>query len=146
MSKRAAGICKVCRRTVPEGGRFCKDHLAAANQSDRLRSRNRRESELKSLYDTRRWREYTRPGVLARDPLCRIGILCHGMAPSTDVDHKVRAEIYIAQNGGDEMFFFDEKNLRGGCHECHAHKTALENAGQWNESLVKNALAMWGAG
>jgi hypothetical protein len=32
-------------------------------------------------------------------------VLCGGRAPSTDVDHIIRAEVYIAQNGGDPLRF-----------------------------------------
>jgi hypothetical protein len=61
-----------------------------------------------------------------RDPMCKIAALCSGNAPSTDVDHIVRAEIYVAQLGGDWRYFFDEKNLQGCCHADHARKTQLE--------------------
>lgn len=69
----------------------------------------------------------------ARDPLCQLGILCGGLAPSTDVDHIIRAEVYIAMHQGDETYFFDTDNLRGLCHADHSHKTALENQGLWKE-------------
>jgi 5-methylcytosine-specific restriction endonuclease McrA len=45
-----------------------------------------------------------------------------------------RAELYIAQHGGDETFFFDPDNLQGACRACHSHKTNLEEQGQWNQA------------
>ena len=68
------------------------------------------------------------PYILARDPICTIADICKGRAASTEVDHIIRAEIYIAQNGGDWSFFFDENNLRGACHSCHSAKTQRERA------------------
>ena len=59
-----------------------------------------------------------------------------------DVDHIIRAEVYIAQHGGDSGMFFDlDNNLRGVCHACHARKTSLENRGLWDEREVGKALA-----
>jgi 5-methylcytosine-specific restriction endonuclease McrA len=74
------------------------------------------------------------PYILARDPLCQLGIICGGRAPSSNVDHIIRAEIYIDdEHAGDETFFYDPDNLRGLCQACHSHKTALENRGLWKE-------------
>jgi 5-methylcytosine-specific restriction endonuclease McrA len=91
--------------------------------------------EIDRLYDTAQWRSRTRLHVLARDPLCRLAILCEGRAPSTNVDHIIQAELFIAKNGGDLTFFFDETNLRGGCQACHSRKTALEQRGLWKERM-----------
>lgn len=74
-----------------------------------------------------------RPYILQRDPLCTIGTLCGGTAPSTDVDHVIRVEIYIEQHGGDITTFFDERNARGACKADHSRKTALEQRGLWRE-------------
>lgn len=73
------------------------------------------------------------PFVLGRDPLCQLGIVCGGRAFSTDVDHILRAEFYIAQHDGDETYFYDPDNLRGLCHADHSYKTALEMQGKWQE-------------
>jgi 5-methylcytosine-specific restriction endonuclease McrA len=62
------------------------------------------------------------------------------MVASVDVDHVIRAEVYIALHDGNEVWFYDLDNLRGGCHPCHAHKTALENRGLWQESMVGSGL------
>lgn len=99
----------------------------------------RRELGLKRLYDCPHWRKRTRPAVLDRDPLCTIGIRCGRMAASVDVDHIVPAEIYIAEHGGDESWFFEMENLRGACHACHAHKTALERRGLWREEMITSS-------
>jgi hypothetical protein len=75
--------------------------------------------------------------ILARDPFCQIGILCEGRGLSVDIDHIIRAELYIEQHGGDYSYFWDQDNLRGVCHPDHARKTSLENRGLWNEAEVK---------
>lgn len=99
----------------------------------RDRERTRRADGIRRLYDSAQWRQRTRPHVLARDPLCQIAVLCGGHAPSTDVDHDVPAEIYVAQQGGDQRYFFDENNLRGACHADHTRKTSLERRKLWKQ-------------
>jgi 5-methylcytosine-specific restriction endonuclease McrA len=138
-----ATICAECGALVPDGNRYCVAHRENNRQLRDSRDRNaaRRSAGLKSLYDRWAWRgrHGARRRVLARDPLCRIAILCVGRAPSVDIDHIIRAELYIEMHDGDESFFFDEENLRGACHEDHARKTSLENRGLWDEKAVKNA-------
>ena len=90
----------------------------------RDRERTRRAGGLRRLYDTAQWRNRTQPAVLQRDPMCRIAKLCGGNAPSTDADHVVPAEQYVAQHDGDQRFFFDLNNLQGVCHADHTAKTA----------------------
>ncbi len=94
-----------------------------AATSDRDRLRRRRAEGLGRLYDSPQWRRRTRPFVLARDPLCKIAKICGGTAASTDADHIVPAEQYVAQHGGDERYFFDVSNLQGACHADHTAKT-----------------------
>jgi 5-methylcytosine-specific restriction protein A len=131
--------------TVPDGGRYCAAHREnnAQLRAGRMREIQRRAQGLKRLYDSWAWRgrQGVRRQVLVRDPFCRIAILCGGRALSVDVDHIVRAELYIEQHGGDEVSFYDETNLRGACRPDHTHKTVLENSGAWNEALVVKALA-----
>jgi hypothetical protein len=91
----------------------------------------RRSSGLKSLYDSHQWRKVTQPFIIRRDPICMIGFLCEGRAWSAQVDHIVKAEIYIAQHGGDTRYFYDETNLQGVCAEDHTRKTSLEMRGLW---------------
>lgn len=134
-------ICGECGATVPDGRRFCPVHENDNRQlrESRARSARRRDDELKRFYDSWAWRgrRGARRLVLARDPFCMIAILCAGRAASVDVDHIIRAELYIGMHDGDSSFFFDMDNLRGACHADHARKTSLENRGLWNESLVK---------
>jgi 5-methylcytosine-specific restriction enzyme A len=106
---------------------------AGSENAARDRERHRRAGGLRRLYDSAQWRRRTQPYILARDPLCTIAVLCGGRAPSTDVDHEVPAEIYVAAHGGDERYFFDENNLRGACHADHTRKTSLEKRGLWKE-------------
>jgi len=96
-------------------------HAATAARD---RERHRRAGGLRRLYDSAQWRKRTQPAVLARDPICKIAKLCGGNAPSTDADHIIPAVEYVAQNGGDQRFFFDMANLQGACHADHTAKTA----------------------
>ena len=91
---------------------------------DRNRLRERRAHALGRLYDSAHWRKRTQPAVLARDPLCQLMIVCDGSSPSTDADHTIPAEKYVAQHGGDLRWFFDLSNLKGACKQCHTAKTA----------------------
>ena len=128
-------ICRDCNQTAICGTSYCQAHQHDNRALRTARDRNqvRRDSGLKRLYDLAAWRRRTVPFILGRDPLCQLGLVCGGRAPSTDVDHIVRAEIYIAAHQGDETYFFDPDNLRGLCHADHSHKTALENQGLWQE-------------
>lgn len=90
---------------------------------DRDRLRHRRAAGLGKLYDSAQWRKRTRPAVLRRDPICKIAELCQGRSPSTDADHVIPAEKYVAQHGGDQRYFFDMSNLQGSCKADHTAKT-----------------------
>jgi hypothetical protein len=130
---------------VPDGGRFCLTHRSDNRQlrDSRERSASRRAERLKRIYDSFAWRgrQGARRVVLGRDRLCRIAILCGGRALSVDVDHIVRAEVWIEMHDNDPSFFFDLENLRGACHLDHTYKTSLENRGRWDEAAVVKALA-----
>jgi hypothetical protein len=97
--------------------------------------------ELKALYHSRGWRVVTRRKILARDPLCQIGVICIGRAQSVEVDHVIPAPLYVLTRG-DVTFFFDAANLRGSCRADRAYKMALEAAGVWDESLVARLAAL----
>ena len=135
MPNAARKICRDCTALALPGSSHCDAHQEDNREIRFLRQRNaqRRESGLKKFYDSKHWRKYTVPVILLNDPLCRIGVLCEGRAPSTEVDHIVRAEVWIANHGGDPLTFYDRENLRGACHADHSRKTALENAGKWVE-------------
>jgi 5-methylcytosine-specific restriction protein A len=135
MPERARTICLDCTKLASPGSRHCEDHQENNRALRAVRDRNaqRADSGLKKLYDSKHWRKYTVPVILARDPLCQLGVLCGGTAPSTDVDHVIRAEVYVAQHGDDPIRFYDRENLRGACHADHSRKTAMENAGIWRE-------------
>ena len=97
---------------------------AKSGTEARDRERHRRAGGLRRLYDSKQWRERTRPTVLERDPMCKIAELCEGRAPSTDADHIIPAAEYVAQHGNDWRWFFDLNNLQGACHADHTAKTA----------------------
>jgi hypothetical protein len=130
---------------VPQRVPIARLQAFGGDRSDRDRLRRRRQTALGRLYDSPQWRHRTQPHILARDPFCQIGALCGGDAPSTDVDHIVRAELYVKQHGSDLRYFFDEKNLRGACHADHSRKSAMERAGQWHEPVGGSSFAGGGA-
>jgi len=141
MAQKPRTICPECGALAVEGSRYCAKHTSNNRQQREARAREtrRRSSGLKRLYDGTTWRERTRHFVLARDPLCQIAVLCRGHAPSVDVDHIVRAELYIEQHNGDVSYFYDPENLRGACHEDHARKTSLEQRGLWTEKATSSS-------
>lgn len=146
MPPKPPSICAECGALVPDGGRFCLPHRSDNRDLRAARERNaaRRSAGLLSLYHSAAWRVHARRFILARDPMCRIAILCGGRAYSVHVDHIIRAELYVEMHGGDWEYFYDPENLRGACASDHTHKTALENRGMWEEKKVAAALAAAG--
>ncbi|WP_420239986.1 HNH endonuclease signature motif containing protein [Telmatobacter bradus] len=63
-----------------------------------------------------------RAGHLSRYPLCVDPYKHHAGQPvlATDVDHKI-------PHRGDMKLFWDKRNWRSLCHECHSYKTAVED-------------------
>lgn len=94
--------------------RFCKEH-------EKLEIQKYEQSRLSSTqrgYD-KTWSRY-RKAFLSRNPLC---IECEKqgrLTPATDVDH------IKPVTGPNDPGFWDEKNLRSLCHECHSRKHAKE--------------------
>src|SRR5579863_7072895 len=87
----------------------CLELRENADQStERERNVNRYAAGLRQLYNSRAWRDRARETILSRDPFCKIGTLCGGQAFSTEVDHRIPADVYIAQHGGDSRAFYDE--------------------------------------
>src|ERR1700721_4282918 len=107
------------RVPIPKTPRF------GNNTSDRDRLRRRRSTAVGRLYDSRQWRDHTVPYIPGRDPFRKIGVLCGGDAPSTAVDHEVRAEKYVATHRGDLRSSFDSNNLRGAGDASPTHKTHI---------------------
>lgn len=147
MPEAARKICRDCTKLATPGSSHCEAHQQDNREIRFLRGRNakRREFGLKKFYDSKHWRKHTVPVVLLEEPLCQIAVVCGGRAASTDVDHIVRAEVYVAQYGGDPLRFYDRQNLRGACHADHSRKTAMENAGIWQEP-ARPAAATGGSG
>lgn len=116
MPVRALQICAAPGCGATCSGRYCAAHAGGRSGLGHSPRRPR-------LYDRRRWRDRLRKLVLARDPLCKIQVLCgagvNGLpALSTEADH-----IIPISRGGDESM----ENLQGACHACHSHKTASES-------------------
>jgi 5-methylcytosine-specific restriction enzyme A len=93
-------------------GSYCSTHQQQTTA--RLYDRDRG-SPSRRGYGRRhqRWRLL----ILARDPLCKIAVLCDGTALSTEADHIVP----LAEGG-----IWALSNGQGACKACHSHKTALE--------------------
>jgi 5-methylcytosine-specific restriction enzyme A len=115
MPQRAKQICRAPGCGAVCDGAYCPQHLTATQrrQFDRYRG-----SSASRGYG-HRWRKLRRM-VLARDLVCKIGVLCQGTALATEVDH-----IVPKSKGGDDSM----ENLQGACHACHSHKTATEDSG-----------------
>jgi len=110
MPQRAKQPCRTCGAACD--GPYCPRHR---RERPGLRPRL---SRSKRGYGGRHqlWRKL----ILARDPLCKLAILCDGTALATEADH-----IVPLSKGGD----WSMENGQGACHRCHSHKTALENPG-----------------
>ena len=108
---------------------YAHDSAARRQRIDVQRS----DDPIRKLYRTRAWNDPnggTRIQVLKRDPFCKIAKLCVKRLGRPDfsnvVDHIIPADKYIAQNGGDQSYFFDMTNLQGICKADHDAKTAGE--------------------
>lgn len=121
MALRPAQLCRRCNQSCY--GSYCDAHMDTRREYDRERGKD----PLRKLYKVKRWAD-TRMIVLARDPICRDGRLCGHRSLSTVVDHVIPARQYVAEQGGDTNWFYDENNLRGSCKPCHDSKTATEDS------------------
>jgi len=134
--------CKECNALA--NGPFCEKHQQLAHQNSREYDAHRRKNDpFRKLYNTARWRNDICPLVLARDIVCRSGVLCTNpdtgiRAFATECDHVIPARVYVAQHGGDTNSFFDETNLQGLCSRCHKSKTAEERV-RYEGSAVPEA-------
>jgi 5-methylcytosine-specific restriction enzyme A len=116
MPREALCPCKQsprCAKFAEPGHPYCKDH--AHLEIDERPYRDRSDDASRKIRNSRQWTDITRPYILARDPLCKIGKLCEGKAPSVEVDH-----IVPVNAGGDP---WDTNNLQGACKQCHSYKT-----------------------
>lgn len=98
-----------CRSLVDAG--YCAEHSQQREQARPL-------FDVRKLYRTARWRKL-RLIIKGRYPLC-VDCLAKEpprYTPTTDIDHEV-------PHRGNLELFWDERNLRGRCHECHSAKTA----------------------
>jgi 5-methylcytosine-specific restriction enzyme A len=114
----ASNVCREAGCGHRCSGRYCDAHLRANGEKQYRRDYDRRRGSKSKRGYGRRW-ERLRGMVLARDPLCKIMVLCDGMVPSTDADH-----IIPRSAGGEDAM----ENLQGACHACHSHKTATEDS------------------
>jgi len=114
MPHRAKQICRAPGCGAACNGAYCPQHITATG---RHRFDRERGSSSARGYGYR-WKLLRRM-VLARDLVCKIGVLCGGTALATEVDH-----IIPRSRGGDDSM----TNLQGACHACHSHKTATEDS------------------
>jgi 5-methylcytosine-specific restriction protein A len=100
--------------------RYCNDHLFADSRKlARQAYDEKRGSSASRGYG--RFHQNWRLQIIARDPLCKINIMCDKNlpAPSTDADHVVALDA-----GGD----WSLENGQGSCHACHSYKTATRDS------------------
>ena len=113
-----------CPKLLKRGERRCDEH----DKADRKAYDHERGSAASRGYGShhRAWRNV----ILARYPVCKIGVKCGGTKPSTIADHIIPLEA-----GGT----FADDNGQGCCQPCHDWKRAvLDKAGitieQWRAS------------
>src|SRR6185437_10763687 len=86
-----------CLAAVPDEVRFCdecKPGPSSSDGDDNIRSHSNADRDrLGHLYGGQRWKKYTQPSVLRRDPICK---RCNE-ALSELVDHIVPAGVAIEQ-------------------------------------------------
>ena len=70
-------------------------------------------SNWSSMYNNRKWREYSRRYLVANTYCVECGAI------ATDVDH-------IKPHRGDVALFWKENNHQALCHSCHSRKTMRE--------------------
>jgi 5-methylcytosine-specific restriction endonuclease McrA len=80
------------------------------------------------MRSTAQWKR-TRLYILQRDPVC-ITPGCNN--PSTEVDHKIRASVWVSQGNN----YYDDSNLQGLCHRCHSSKTSSEVGWAGNNKIT----------
>jgi 5-methylcytosine-specific restriction enzyme A len=91
-------------------GRYCERHKPAPRKDTRHRT--------KRHYDTSKWREQTRPYVLALSPYCAI---CGKPFMCAEADIHIDHIIPLDQGGTDDL-----DNLQAVHQACHSTKTAKE--------------------
>lgn len=112
MPNRPNRACLVCRSEALPGESYCKEHstvnpaTVSKHQYDKFRYREKH----RRLYHSAGWKQL-RLFIISRDPVC---VECN-RAASTVADH-------IIDHKGDFRLFFDPKNLRGLCRQCHDEK------------------------
>jgi len=77
-----------------------------------------RDKDAKKVYDSKQWREHTRPAVLVRDNYTCVMCGQRGKSEDLVVDH-----IEEIKDGGSK---FNKNNLQTLCKRCHAIKTEQE--------------------
>lgn len=107
------------------------DDIREHNTSDRVR--------YAFLYDTSRWKLFTRPRALALHPFC---VCCPEVTEI--IDHRVPAGVAIQQVQDSGRYPLDRwlgfyllSNLQGLCRRCHGTKTLADklHVGPWDSVL-----------
>lgn len=125
MTERMFRYCQNGHRTNAER---CPECVMANSPIRRQRDAQRqRDNKSASYADTSQWRNRTRPGILASNPLCAAiidGRVCG--QPATELHH-----LRPPENRPD--LIFDWQNIRPLCVRCHAKRRA---AGEPDEVLA----------
>ncbi len=97
-----------------------------SNQYDKTK----RDKTSKKVYDSKQWREHTRPSVLVRDNYKCVKCGHIGKSSELVVDHIVEIK-----DGGDK---YNKSNLQTLCIKCHAVKTEEEKRKRSKNHTNKN--------
>ena len=122
---KSIALKKFCRKsgcTKLTTDQYCeahKDHVKKYNQD--------RGTAAQRGYDAK-WRK-ARARFLRDNPLCKDCLDVGKVIAATVVDH-------ITPHRGNVVLFWDEKNWQGLCSTCHSRKTAKEDGGFGNGSMV----------
>ena len=113
----ARRTCTRCPAIIDKGTNFCPDCAKAADAA-------RGDSTARGYGAAHRTR--FRPGVLARDPVCKLCL----SAMATVADHWPLSRRDLEARGLDPD---DPANGRGLCKPCHDRETARNQPGGWHQ-------------
>ena len=112
----AKKVCARCPRIIPTGTSYCPECTRAADKARGTATERGYSGQHKTRF---------RPGVLARDPVCKLCLA----AWSTVADHWPLSRKELEARGLDPN---DPANGRGLCKPCHDRETAANQPGGWN--------------
>lgn len=109
-----------CNNPRSSKNRFCLQH-GGRNKWDSTHNTTPDRKAFNAMYDTKQWK-HARIAQLTRQPLCQACLLNDVVTEAKHVDH-----LFPWASIGKEAF--TRNILQSLCHECHTHKTHLEQRG-----------------